>query len=226
MSGIKFYSLPLTGAIVLLSSAILGSETMKMITYYPAPYGSYKKFVTSGLTVLAKNSAGKVGIGTINPATKLDVGGTIRVGKSADNTPGCSGKSGALRYNNSLQYCDGSTWQDFPTADIVNKQISDYLTNKYVGKKLGLAVIGGTTCPAGSIELNKYWPAYTYPGYAGCGMSWCPSDSGCTTPAMWSNTAPTGTGVRYSYYAQRTTGTYPYTCSAPSWSQVQCVVIQ
>jgi len=51
---------------------ILGSETLVLTTYYPAPYGGYTRLLTTDMTVLARNS-GNVGIGTNNPQFKLDV---------------------------------------------------------------------------------------------------------------------------------------------------------
>lgn len=52
----------------------LGSETLTITTYYPAPYGAYASLLTTGQTLLARD-AGKVGIGTVNPAAKLQVMG-------------------------------------------------------------------------------------------------------------------------------------------------------
>ena len=55
----------------------LGSETMTLTTYYPAPYGGYASILTTGQTLLARDS-GRVGIGTASPTQKLDVqGGNI-----------------------------------------------------------------------------------------------------------------------------------------------------
>ena len=46
----------------------IGSETLTLTTYYPAPYGGYARLLTTGDTILARNSGG-VGIG--NPAMPL-----------------------------------------------------------------------------------------------------------------------------------------------------------
>jgi hypothetical protein len=57
----------------------LGSETLTMTTYYPAPYGGYARLLTTNQTLLARD-AGNVGIGTNAPTAKLDVaGGEIRI---------------------------------------------------------------------------------------------------------------------------------------------------
>ncbi|KAF0127700.1 MAG: hypothetical protein FD189_246 [Elusimicrobia bacterium] len=52
----------------------LGSETLTMTTYYPAPYGGYARLLTTGQTVLARDGD-RVGIGTMGPGTKLEVKG-------------------------------------------------------------------------------------------------------------------------------------------------------
>ncbi|MEK7721109.1 MAG: hypothetical protein AAB359_01825, partial [Elusimicrobiota bacterium] len=51
-----------------------GSETLTLTTYYPAPYGGYVSLLTTGQTVLARDS-GSVGIGVANPSGKLQVSG-------------------------------------------------------------------------------------------------------------------------------------------------------
>ncbi len=58
--------------------ASLGSETLTMTTYYPAPYGGYARILTTNQTILARDS-GNVGIGTNAPVVKLDVRGGLDV---------------------------------------------------------------------------------------------------------------------------------------------------
>ncbi len=53
----------------------LGSETLTLTTYYPAPYGGYASLLTTGKTLLARNG-GNVGIGIASPTGKLHVEGT------------------------------------------------------------------------------------------------------------------------------------------------------
>ena len=61
----------------------LGSETLTLTTYYPAPYGGYASLLTTGQTLLARDG-GKVGVrlgdGVI-PTQELEVGGVMQ-GKS------------------------------------------------------------------------------------------------------------------------------------------------
>lgn len=65
----------------------LGSETLTLTTYYPAPYGGYVALLTTGGTAgspvntLLARDAGTVGIGTSAPdaAVKLDVNGLVKI---------------------------------------------------------------------------------------------------------------------------------------------------
>lgn len=56
----------------------LGSETLTMTTYYPAPYGGYARILTTNQTILARDG-GNVGVGTNAPVVKLDVRGGLDV---------------------------------------------------------------------------------------------------------------------------------------------------
>lgn len=74
----------LAGLLMLSSVPELGSESVTLSTYYPAPSGVYTNMITTSNTYLARDG-GNVGIGTSNPAAKLDVSGgfkatTINVG--------------------------------------------------------------------------------------------------------------------------------------------------
>ncbi len=58
------------------------------------------------------NTNSKLGIGTANPRSKLEVAGGIQIGSDAD---ACGAtKVGTLRYNSTnIEYCNGSSWQAF-----------------------------------------------------------------------------------------------------------------
>lgn len=66
----------------------------------------------NGLTVGTSQlvvSSGRVGVGTANPATALDVAGSVRVANDA--TTCASPIAGAIRYTGgSLEYCNGTAW--------------------------------------------------------------------------------------------------------------------
>jgi len=78
----KFYIVGLVVAIALIAG-IVYADQMVFSTYYPAPYGRYRQFSTTGLTTLATDEFGNegptalVGIGTTNPQTLLEVVGGI-----------------------------------------------------------------------------------------------------------------------------------------------------
>ncbi len=56
----------------------LGSESLVLQSYYPAPLGVYAQLTATDQTLLARD-AGKVGIGVLRPVQKLDVGGNVNV---------------------------------------------------------------------------------------------------------------------------------------------------
>jgi len=68
-------------ALALMVIGIVYADQMIFSTYYPAPYGRYRQFSTTGLTLLATDEFGnegataKVGIGTTDPDSLLHIAG-------------------------------------------------------------------------------------------------------------------------------------------------------
>ena len=92
--------------LLVLSAGELGSESVTLTTYYPAPSGVYTQMITTGQTLLARDG-GSVGIGTSsppgNPVNKLDVNGGISIeGKHAFR-----GNDSWLRLNESGAFTSG-----------------------------------------------------------------------------------------------------------------------
>lgn len=69
----------LVGLLCCLCAQDLASESVTLTTYYPAPSGIYTKMITTGQTMLARDS-GYVGVHTSSPQQMLDVNGNIRFG--------------------------------------------------------------------------------------------------------------------------------------------------
>lgn len=65
----------------------IGSETLTLTTYYPAPYGGYVSLLTTNQTLLARDG-GNVGIGIAGPGSKLHVAGATQItdGNAAADT--------------------------------------------------------------------------------------------------------------------------------------------
>lgn len=55
----------------------IGSETLQLTTYYPAPYGGYVSILTTGNTLLSRDS-GRVGVGLASPTEKFHVNGNAK----------------------------------------------------------------------------------------------------------------------------------------------------
>lgn len=71
--------------IVCLFSGELYSETTTTTFTFPSPAGVYRRLITTAKTILARDSD-NVGIGTSDPAEKLEVNGNIALSLSRDTT--------------------------------------------------------------------------------------------------------------------------------------------
>ena len=116
-----------------------------------APGGriSFTDSHTPAKELLSVMENGKVGIGTADPKTQLDVDGGIKPGQVADSD--CSSSSaGTIRWSSSdkvLQFCDGSVWQGISTEGLSATCIAgDSWTDVYSGCSCG----SGTYCWEGT----------------------------------------------------------------------------
>ena len=82
-------------------------------TYIAAPAGS--GIITNKYALVTEPTAGKVGIGTITPASALSVAGGIQV---ADDTGACTtAKAGTVRWHNTvMEVCTGAAWVNITNA--------------------------------------------------------------------------------------------------------------
>ncbi|MEK7389111.1 MAG: hypothetical protein AAB036_05390 [Elusimicrobiota bacterium] len=120
---------------LLAAARELGSETVSIATYYPAPSGVYTRIITTGNTVLARDNgsvaiggavlpigqtklavlSGRVGIGTSTPEAALTVVGGLQVGALAG--PCNALLDGTMRWSfGDLQVCKGGTWSSITTV--------------------------------------------------------------------------------------------------------------
>ncbi|MDA8132200.1 MAG: hypothetical protein M0011_11915 [Elusimicrobia bacterium] len=91
----------------------IGSETLTLTTYYPAPYGGYVSILTTSQTLLARDG-GNVGIGTPSPAAKLHVVGSFELqdGTQANGRLLTSDGNGLARWSDPTVPLDCS-WQSY-----------------------------------------------------------------------------------------------------------------
>ena len=143
----------------------LGSETLSLSTYYPAPYGGYVAILTTGgsaaipVNTLLARDGGNVGIGTPNPGAKLDVGGSanissnLNVGNSLDVT-------GNASVRGSLDVTGDSTL----LGSLNVSGVTNLNNNTYVGGDL---TIGPNGVLKGLCQIVQY----------GSGVTFCPFSS-------------------------------------------------
>jgi len=105
---------------------IASADTTTLSTYYPAPYGRYREFSTTGKTTLATDEFGNegpnalVGIGTTDPQAILDVSSDSsaflppRIEDDTQRDTNITPLEGMVIYNKAkkiMELYDGTDWQ-------------------------------------------------------------------------------------------------------------------
>ena len=97
----------------------LGSETLTLTTYYPAPYGGYAALLTTGgtpanpLDTLLARDAGQVGIGTSDPEAELDINGDILIRGGNPQTGKFLTATDTIGHTTWADIPGGCQWQTF-----------------------------------------------------------------------------------------------------------------
>lgn len=71
------------------------------------------------------NSAGKIGVGTLTPVTKVDArnSGNEAIGFGASSLTALAADEGAVRYNSGVEYSNGNEWLPLLTAQPTNNKV-------------------------------------------------------------------------------------------------------
>lgn len=132
----------------------IGSESLTLTTYYPAPYGGYVTLLTTGQTLLARD-AGNVGIGTgaTTPAQKLHVMGNIQADRL--KFPGVGSNSGITGDYYSI-YQEAGAWANpYPDLRIqYHTGITYDAYQGYGGHRFFTGYDGSGNPPPGSLQMQ------------------------------------------------------------------------
>lgn len=110
------------------------------------------RFYTAGTSDASErmviSSSGKVGIGALSPAAKLDVAGTLKVGNGGEL---CSAVgAGGFRFNaGAMEFCDGTSWTPLSAGASDLNSLSDAVAD-YTSNNLAIGQDAGTNLAAGS----------------------------------------------------------------------------
>ena len=79
--------------------------------YTQSTHANQVQMFNNGTGVAGLFVEGDVGVGVQTPTTKLDVAGGVKVANDAEACT--AAKAGTIRWNVTMQYCDGSAWKNF-----------------------------------------------------------------------------------------------------------------
>lgn len=138
----------LAALMLALAAPNVGSESVTMTTYYPAPSGAYTRMVTTGGTALARDG-GVVSIGSATGSDKLSVTGSASV-------------TANLFVNGTVGIGTAPTARDLTVAG-----------NTYVGGRLGVGVNPATSLHvSGPMRSDE---ACSYVAFPVNGTTLCPA---------------------------------------------------
>jgi len=147
-------------AVVLIAGIVLADQ-MTFSTYYPAPYGRYRQFSTTGLTLLATDEFGNegatalVGIGTTDPGFKLHVyGGIVQFDRAGHG----------IHFNPNVgetnEYAAMGTLTDLPLRIVTNsfsRITFDTNGNVGIGTSAPTSDANPNNHTAGNLDVGDVW---------------------------------------------------------------------
>lgn len=162
----------LTALFVFWHPGFIGSETLQMTTYYPAPYGGYVSILTTDNTTLARN-AGRLAVGLGNPTEKMHVfGNSITSGN--ETIGGNSTVTGTVRWGNAGSMLNADqggaielgAWGT-PYIDFKNNSAQDF-SARIILSQPGRLQVNGDLEVTGSLVNTCYRVGYGTGGWTPC----------------------------------------------------------
>lgn len=142
---------------LLVCAPELGSETVTLSTYYPAPSGVYTKMITTDNTWLARDG-GNVGIGTAapSPSVKLYIKGLVRVGNYPADGTLPAGVAGAIYYDTTTKMFrghDGTAWNDVGVSPWGENAVANIVSLNNNGRRVVIGPLAPAP-PSGFLDVN------------------------------------------------------------------------
>ncbi len=154
----------LVAALLVLVVPELGSESVTLTTYYPAPSGVYTNMITTGNTYLARDS-GNVAIGATSATGKLEV-------KVAGNGTSAfrllAGANAFLDVTPKLVGGRSQTVLDAANRDVVIQNGTGYVGIGTTAPDRKLHVAGDVRVDNGNLYPGCYWKTFGYTASVYC----------------------------------------------------------